>query len=204
MANLNQLTVDNNTYDIEDATARAGLDNKLPLSGGTMTGNIVMGGHKVTGLPTPADAGDAVNKEYVDNDFELVEEITLANDTDTVTRQNTPSGAPYNYKKMLVLFDIPSGGTGNAYCYFHPNGVPNTYWSIAYILLSVTTAALYIEANNSFVYTIGISAPGEYSSVVKFGNIRENPASYKIDNLRLSANGTFKAGTKITVYGVKV
>lgn len=60
MANLNQITVDNNTYDIEDATARAGLDNKLPLSGGTMTGNIVMGGNKVTGLPTPTNASDAV------------------------------------------------------------------------------------------------------------------------------------------------
>lgn len=86
MANINQITVDNNTYDIEDATARAGLDNKLPLSGGTMTGNIAMGGNKVTGLPTPTDASDAVNKEYVDanENYSLIKTITLEEDANSV------------------------------------------------------------------------------------------------------------------------
>lgn len=135
--------------------------------------------------------------------FELVEEITLAEDTVTITRNTTPSGEAYSFKKMLVLFDMPSGNSGNAYTWFKPNPAPSQYASVAYILLNYTRGAIYIEANNSFVYTIGISAPGEYSSVVKSGNILANNVSYKIDNLRLSANGTFKAGTKITVYGAK-
>jgi hypothetical protein len=39
---------------------------KLPLAGGTMTGDIVMGNNKITGLGTPVDSDEAVNKAYVD------------------------------------------------------------------------------------------------------------------------------------------
>lgn len=42
--------------------------NALQLTGGTMTGDIVMSnGAKVKGLPSPVDSGDAVPKSYVDN-----------------------------------------------------------------------------------------------------------------------------------------
>lgn len=42
--------------------------NALQLTGGTMTGDIVMSNEaKVKGLPTPVDSGDAVPKNYVDN-----------------------------------------------------------------------------------------------------------------------------------------
>lgn len=37
----------------------------LPLSGGTMTGPIAMGGQKITGLGAPAASGDAVPMSYV-------------------------------------------------------------------------------------------------------------------------------------------
>lgn len=37
-----------------------------PRKGMDMTGNINMNGHKLSGLSTPVDAGDAANKGYVD------------------------------------------------------------------------------------------------------------------------------------------
>ena len=43
------------------------LDDKLNLSGGTMTGDIAMGGNKITGLDDPTNSSDAVTKGYVDS-----------------------------------------------------------------------------------------------------------------------------------------
>lgn len=43
------------------------LDDKLDLSGGTMTGDIAMGGNKITGLDEPTNSSDAVTKGYVDS-----------------------------------------------------------------------------------------------------------------------------------------
>lgn len=42
------------------------LDGKLNLSGGTMTGDIAMGGNNITGLGTPTNSSDAATKDYVD------------------------------------------------------------------------------------------------------------------------------------------
>ena len=47
--------------------AEALFANKLELSGGTMTGNIVMGANKVTSTFTPTSASDLANKQYVDD-----------------------------------------------------------------------------------------------------------------------------------------
>ena len=44
-------------------------DGALPKSGGTMTGDIAMGGHSITGLATPANDADAATKKYVDDAF---------------------------------------------------------------------------------------------------------------------------------------
>lgn len=53
--------------DTGDTILQAQVNAKLPLSGGTMTGAIVMNNQAITGLPTPANLTDAVTKQYADN-----------------------------------------------------------------------------------------------------------------------------------------
>lgn len=49
-----------------DAVPKSYADTKLPKSGGTMTGNLDMGGKKLQNLPTPEADTDAAPKSYVD------------------------------------------------------------------------------------------------------------------------------------------
>lgn len=58
-----------NTSDLNkpiSTATQSALDEKLDLSGGTMTGDIAMGGNAITGLGTPTNSGDAATKDYVD------------------------------------------------------------------------------------------------------------------------------------------
>lgn len=53
--------------DAWDAKLQEQVNAKLPKSGGTMTGAIMMNNQAVTGLPTPANPTDAVTKQYADD-----------------------------------------------------------------------------------------------------------------------------------------
>ncbi len=74
MSNLMKtLTIGDSTYEVCDATARESLENitaqaasALPVSGGTMTGELSMGDNPLSGLATPEQEDQAANKAYVD------------------------------------------------------------------------------------------------------------------------------------------
>lgn len=61
---VNKIYVDNQINSVNSK-----FSNYLPLSGGTMTGQINMNSQKLTGLSTPSNASDAATKAYVDSQF---------------------------------------------------------------------------------------------------------------------------------------
>lgn len=73
-----QTAADNAQTAAENAQSAA--DNGLPMSGGSMTGNVEMGGNKVTGLGEPTESGDATNKEYVDSKHDIFTATITTND----------------------------------------------------------------------------------------------------------------------------
>lgn len=100
-------TVTDKTLLIEDrpADAKAAGDEireRLPKSGGTMTGDIAMGGNLVTGLGAPGEDTDAATKAYVD-----AKRMTAAA---TITTTWSGSAAPYTQDvsvEGLSLNDSP-------------------------------------------------------------------------------------------------
>ena len=69
---LNELAEALNDDDDFSTTVTNLIATKLPLAGGTMTGNITMSNSgKVTGLPSPSAGSDAANKTYADTKLAL-------------------------------------------------------------------------------------------------------------------------------------
>lgn len=77
----------------------------LPVTGGTMSGDLSMDGHKVTGLGTPSSNGDAVPLGYANSTFapaslaQQVESRALApiiSETDITAGSAASSGRPYH------------------------------------------------------------------------------------------------------------
>lgn len=60
-------------------------DTKLPLNGGTMTGNIDMNNFQLTNLKDATDPGDAVSKSFLDSVIATVSTVSdCPNDLDTI------------------------------------------------------------------------------------------------------------------------
>ncbi len=71
----------------------ASTDALLDRAGGTMAGDINMGGNSITGLDTPSDSADAANKGYVDTALNGAKTVSVSA-TLTVAGW-TGSSAPY-------------------------------------------------------------------------------------------------------------
>lgn len=89
----NTLTFDNtptagSSNPVKSGGVKSALDEKLNLSGGTMSGALAMGSNRITGLDTPSSGTDAATKQYVDNG--------LNGKQNTLTFDNTPTAGSDN------------------------------------------------------------------------------------------------------------
>jgi hypothetical protein len=91
----------------------------LPLSGGTMSGDIAMGGHKITNLGAPTNANDAVRQadlkvvsDEVDGIISGTTGITLAPATTTkIGGEIVGDGIEVEANGTISTNPVPAGGT---------------------------------------------------------------------------------------------
>lgn len=83
---------DGDTGFVTGDAAYDALALKLSLSGGTMTGNIAMGGNSITGLATPTNDGDAATKKFVDDSVAALGAVFTFKGTKATTSQLPLSG----------------------------------------------------------------------------------------------------------------
>ena len=94
-------------------TATEELNKKLPYSGGTMTGNLNMGGKKITNLATPTDNTDAVTKAYADTMLPKsggVMSGAIAMDGSKITGLGTPTDDTDAVTKAYADTMLPKAG----------------------------------------------------------------------------------------------
>ena len=144
----------------------------------------------------------------VDKAYELIEEITLAEES-TVARLTEPDGTPYNFAVIMLRAEFPaSEKTGNIYISY----------SIGNVLNIVTSYFLYPYKADAVRYGYskiweenGHYRSGWWSCVEndgQFSQYYENPVDqdkYSVADGNIVAFSTdvMAAGTKITIYGVR-
>jgi hypothetical protein len=77
-------------------TITTSIATKLPLAGGTMTGDIAMGTNKITGLGDPTAAQDAATQNYVTTNFLDLSGGTMTGAIDMGSSKVTTTYAPVN------------------------------------------------------------------------------------------------------------
>ena len=82
-------------------------DECLPLTGGTMKGDLSMGGHKITALGSPAQPAQAANKGYIDDNFLA---LTGGNLTGTLEVKRDSGTSLIVRKGDSLKFDVQAGG----------------------------------------------------------------------------------------------
>lgn len=121
----NKPQINGNTLSGNKTAAQLGLatdtdaSNKLPLAGGSMTGNIAMGLHKITGLAPGTSANDAVSKTQMETAITNLGEVldfkgAVQTVADLPATGNT-GGDVYFVRSLGAMFVWVETGVGGAY-----------------------------------------------------------------------------------------
>jgi hypothetical protein len=120
------------------------VSDRLPLAGGTMTGNITFSDDaKVTGLPAPSNGSDAVNKIYVDNANNALQLQITTLDSNKLNRAGgTLHGSLSMGGNALTNLPEPQALTDAATKGYVDNAVSGVSWKAAVRVATTANIAL--------------------------------------------------------------
>lgn len=152
-------------------TITASVATKLPLAGGTMSGDIVMGGNRITGAAlTPTIASELTSKDYVDS--------ILGSATDAAASASAAATSEANAAASYDSFDDR---------YLGPKAVAPTVDNDGDALL---TGALYFNTGTDelYVWTGSAWAQGAFTAGSLLANVVEDTTPELGGNLSLNSN----------------
>ena len=155
-----------------------------------------------------AQSGTAVAEalQTLDKKYELIETITLTEDVAQITRETSPDGKAYNFKKLFIDYNSPKSmsrvrAQGNfkygsqtfVYnCYIVTNQAIQTR---GYIEIDASDVLKYYGAGGGAgSYTLLWCTTGSYATIQKADSIT---------SLIIEGTPTFSTGTVIRIYGVR-
>lgn len=103
------------------AEGKALAEEALPRAGGTVTGNLSMGGNRVTGLGAPEDLSDAATKAYADGKTQFFS-VTLSAQGWADQRQSVAAPGVTSGNSTHV-FAAPAAETPEQYAAYLDSGV---------------------------------------------------------------------------------
>ena len=166
-----------------------------------------------TGMTTGAAWTDAEQKAArermgVDKAYELIEEITLAEDS-TVERSTEPDGTPYNFAAIMLRAEFPaSDKKGNIFITYNVGNIDTdilSYFLYPYKANAVQYGYSKVWMENGRYHSGWWTCAGTRG---QFAQYYENPVAQDIysitdGNIIGFSTGVMAAGTKITIYGVR-
>lgn len=148
--------------------------------------------------------------------FELIETITLAEDTDAITRTTEPNGTAYNLLKAVVVVTVPKGTaeTGFYIKFYSDGGVSSSYFSTAMNSNYFKRCASWVDASYGLMYASSSEFTLAYGADIDTcttdpSYYRQSPSVNMVTSgvnriyFVKAANNGFKAGTVIKIYAIR-